>query len=71
MIADSGKSTAYDTTGQACRKLNCRKAALYRWARAGAIDFFRTPGGDFRWAADEFITRQRAAAAGDQPQATV
>lgn len=65
----AGADVSYVPTGSACRKLNCRKEALYRWGKTGAIGFFRTPGGDYRWAVDEFIARQRAPqSAADQPQ---
>ena len=57
---DSG--TRFVPTGQACRQLGCRKEALYRWAVAGEIKFFLTPGGCRRRAVDEFIAQRTAIA---------
>lgn len=56
---------AYVSTGHACRAIDCRKAALYRWGAAGLIDYFRTPGGDYRWDIAGFVARQKAAGARD------
>lgn len=46
-ISDSGR---WLTLGQACRMLNVDESTLRRWADAGQVRTFRTPGGHRRFA---------------------
>jgi len=50
------------TLGQACRLLNVDESTLRRWADAGQVRTFRTPGGHRRFAEDDVrqIVRGRA-----------
>jgi excisionase family DNA binding protein len=53
VVADSptlSESTRWLTLGQACRMLNVDESTLRRWADAGQVRTFRTPGGHRRFA---------------------
>jgi len=46
----AGESDRWLTLGQACRLLNVDESTLRRWADAGQVRTFRTPGGHRRFA---------------------
>jgi len=46
----TGNGSAWLTLGQACRILNVDESTLRRWADAGQVRTFRTPGGHRRFA---------------------
>jgi excisionase family DNA binding protein len=48
--ATNGHDPAWLTLGQACRILNVDESTLRRWADAGQVRTFRTPGGHRRFA---------------------
>jgi excisionase family DNA binding protein len=48
--ATNGHESAWLTLGQACRILNVDESTLRRWADAGQVRTFRTPGGHRRFA---------------------
>ena len=48
--ADAAASRRWLTLGQACRLLNVDESTLRRWADAGQVRTFRTPGGHRRFA---------------------
>ena len=49
----------YITSSQAAQRLSTTAQTLRRWAKLGIIDHFVTPTGQFRFAVDEFVERNR------------
>ena len=51
-------TTQFVAAGYAAESLGACSDTLRRWARAGKIDFMRTPGGRYRYNLDGFMAAQ-------------
>ena len=61
-------STLVFTSSQAARYLGVSLATVRRWADAGHLDYYRTPGGQRRFSReqlDAFVASMRQGGAGD------
>jgi len=60
--------TAFLSRGEVARLFGVSPSSVTRWARAGLIKAFRTPGGHYRFPADEARRAAQRLAAGETPR---
>lgn len=68
----NGSGTRWITLGQACKLLGVNESTLRRWADAGHVRSFRTPGGHRRFSEDDLrVLMAGQLPSGDEPYTAI
>jgi excisionase family DNA binding protein len=58
--AELSSQSDYASTQEAERLLGVKRDTLYRWAKNGWIEHYKTPAGVYRWDCATYLRRKRA-----------